>query len=219
MAKVLNLTAGSGVAGGQEGGSSFRLINRRGRIYARLWAKVPAAELLSRFEPMTPAFVERSGAGWGDRLDAAPGNGESTIIGPPRDREGSHEDSDHRIDRDGILPRPKRRIPMWLGGSSEAAFDGAARIGDGFPFSGRTQTDAVQIKAKIEVKLAALGKDCDAFGFESVQFRKWVLNYNPAWALRISTGSDELLYRAPAQTAFRTPTRKCRAVLVRRVRQ
>jgi probable F420-dependent oxidoreductase len=25
-----------------------------------------------------------------------------------------HEDSDHRIDRAGILPRPKRKIPIWL---------------------------------------------------------------------------------------------------------
>ena len=32
-----------------------------------------------------------------------------------------HEDSDHRIDRAGILPRPKRQIPIWLGGFSEAA--------------------------------------------------------------------------------------------------
>jgi hypothetical protein len=42
-----------------------------------------------------------------------------------------HEDSDHRIDRAGILPRPKRQIPIWLGGFSEAAYDRAARIGDG----------------------------------------------------------------------------------------
>src|SRR5437764_13835639 len=59
--------------------------------------------------------------------------------------------------------------PIWLGGSSEAAFDRAARIGDGFLVSGRTQTDAVQIKAKIETKLAALGRDRDAFGLESIQ--------------------------------------------------
>ena len=77
-----------------------------------------------------------------------------------------YEDSDHRIDRAGILPRPKRRIPIWLGGSSEAAFDRAARIGDGFLFGGRTQTEAVQLKARIEAKLRELGRDTDAFGFE-----------------------------------------------------
>src|SRR4051812_12756367 len=80
-----------------------------------------------------------------------------------------YEDSDHRIDRAGILPRPKRQIPIWLGGSSEAAFDRAARIGDGFLFGGRTQTQAVEIKAKIEAKLTALGRDHNQFGFEPIQ--------------------------------------------------
>ena len=36
-------------------------------------------------------------------------------------------------------------------------------------FSGRTQTEAVQIKARIEVRLRELGRDADAFGFESIQ--------------------------------------------------
>jgi alkanesulfonate monooxygenase SsuD/methylene tetrahydromethanopterin reductase-like flavin-dependent oxidoreductase (luciferase family) len=80
-----------------------------------------------------------------------------------------HEDSDHRIDRAGILPRPKRQIPIWFGGFSEAAYDRAARIGDGFMFSGRTQTEAVQIKARIEARLVELGRDREAFGFESIQ--------------------------------------------------
>jgi len=78
-----------------------------------------------------------------------------------------HEDTDHRIDRAGILPRPRRRIPIWFGGFSPAAC--AARIGDGFMFSGRTQTEAVQIKTKIEARLAELGRASDAFGFESIQ--------------------------------------------------
>jgi hypothetical protein len=80
-----------------------------------------------------------------------------------------HEDSDHRIDRAGILPRPKRKIPIWLGGFSEAAFDRAARIGDRFLFSGRTQTEAIQVKARIAAKLLEFGRDADAFGFESIQ--------------------------------------------------
>jgi alkanesulfonate monooxygenase SsuD/methylene tetrahydromethanopterin reductase-like flavin-dependent oxidoreductase (luciferase family) len=67
------------------------------------------------------------------------------------------------------LPRPKRQIPIWLGGFSEAAYDRAARIADGFLFSGRTQTEAVQIKARIEAKLAGLGRGAEAFGFESIQ--------------------------------------------------
>lgn len=80
-----------------------------------------------------------------------------------------HRDADHRVDRAGILPRPKRQIPIWLGGFSETAYERAARIGDGFLFSGRSQTEAVQIKARIEARLRALGRDVDAFGFESIQ--------------------------------------------------
>ena len=80
-----------------------------------------------------------------------------------------HTDSDHRIDRAGILPRPKRSIPIWLGGFSDTAYERAARIGDGFMFAGRTQTDAVQIKAKITDRLRSLGRDVDAFGFEAIQ--------------------------------------------------
>jgi hypothetical protein len=79
-----------------------------------------------------------------------------------------HQDSDHRIDRAGILTRPKRQTPIRLGGFSEAAFDRAARIADGFLFSGRTQTEAIQIKARITAELLELGR-ADAFGFESIQ--------------------------------------------------
>jgi probable F420-dependent oxidoreductase len=81
----------------------------------------------------------------------------------------THEDSDHKIDRAAILPRPKRQIPIWLGGSNEVAYDRAARIADGFMFSGRTQTEAVRIKARIEAQLATLGRGADGFGFESIQ--------------------------------------------------
>ena len=45
----------------------------------------------------------------------------------------------------------------------------AAKIGDGFLFSGPTQTEAIQAKARIEAKLRELGRDVDAFGFESIQ--------------------------------------------------
>jgi probable F420-dependent oxidoreductase len=81
----------------------------------------------------------------------------------------THTDADHKIDRAGILPRPKRQIPLWLGGFSDTAYDRAARIGDGFLFSGRSQTEAVGLKAKMVAKMQALGRDPGAFGFESIQ--------------------------------------------------
>ena len=45
----------------------------------------------------------------------------------------------HRIDRASILPRPSRQIPIWFGGFKEPALRRAARIGDGFIFSGRPE--------------------------------------------------------------------------------
>jgi alkanesulfonate monooxygenase SsuD/methylene tetrahydromethanopterin reductase-like flavin-dependent oxidoreductase (luciferase family) len=63
----------------------------------------------------------------------------------------------------------RHSLPFAHAKGSEAAYDRAARIGDGFLFSGRTQTEAIQIKARIAAKLLELGRDVDAFGFESIQ--------------------------------------------------
>ena len=41
-----------------------------------------------------------------------------------------------RVDRAALVPRPARPIPIWLGGSGEAAFERAARLADGFIFFG-----------------------------------------------------------------------------------
>src|ERR1700712_4566647 len=49
----------------------------------------------------------------------------------------------HRIDRAALVPKPARPIPIWLGGSSEVAFDRAARLANGFIFIGGGTTDHV----------------------------------------------------------------------------
>src|SRR6202046_511074 len=41
-----------------------------------------------------------------------------------------------RIDRAALVPKPTRPIPIWLGGSGDAAFERAARLADGFIFFG-----------------------------------------------------------------------------------
>ena len=41
-----------------------------------------------------------------------------------------------RVDRAALVPKPARSIPIWLGGSGDAAFDRAARLADGFIFFG-----------------------------------------------------------------------------------
>jgi probable F420-dependent oxidoreductase len=81
----------------------------------------------------------------------------------------THNDHDHHVERAGLLPLPKRSIPIWLGGFSKPAFDRAARIADGFLFSGRSQDEAVQIKADMERKLREHGRENEPFGFEQIQ--------------------------------------------------
>jgi probable F420-dependent oxidoreductase len=45
----------------------------------------------------------------------------------------------HRIERAGLVPRPMRQIPLWLGGSAEASLRRSARVGDGHIFAGNTE--------------------------------------------------------------------------------
>jgi probable F420-dependent oxidoreductase len=49
-----------------------------------------------------------------------------------------HDSPFHQIDRAGVVPRPGRQIPLWLGGSAEASLARSARVGDGHIFAGST---------------------------------------------------------------------------------
>ena len=71
---------------------------------------------------------------------------------------------DH-IDRAGILPRPKRSIPIWVGGVSEAAFRRSGRLGDGHILMGSVD-DARQAWARIEQYLREAGRPPEGFGRE-----------------------------------------------------
>ena len=70
----------------------------------------------------------------------------------------------HRIDRASLLPKPTRPIPIWLGGSSEAAFDRAARVADGFIFFGRSVDQTVDAWDRLRERLRGLGRSVDDFG-------------------------------------------------------
>lgn len=71
---------------------------------------------------------------------------------------------DH-IDRAGILPRPKRSIPIWVGGISEAAFRRSGRLGDGHILMGSVD-DARQAWSRIEHYLGEAGRTSEGFGRE-----------------------------------------------------
>lgn len=70
-----------------------------------------------------------------------------------------------RIDRGGINPRPRREIPLWLGGHTEPAYERGARIGDGFVFAADGQ-GAVQAWGRVKHHLAELGRSQDDYGRE-----------------------------------------------------
>jgi Luciferase-like monooxygenase len=72
-----------------------------------------------------------------------------------------------RVDRAALVPKPGRPIPIWLGGSSEAAFDRAARLADGFIFfedMGRVINDWARMRDRLD----GLGRSVEAFGREYV---------------------------------------------------
>ena len=104
----------------------------------------------------------------------------------------------HRIDRAGISPLPKRRIPIWFGGFSPVAFKRAARLGDGFIF-GSGQRQNLAALAEVRTALRQAGRAPDAFGVEAL------LNYQSgperwreqvqAW---VDAGADYVAMRAMA---------------------
>jgi probable F420-dependent oxidoreductase len=73
----------------------------------------------------------------------------------------------HRIDRAGILPRPGRRIPIWIGGAHERVLRRAAKLADGFLFS-QSGPRSLEGAKKVREYVAAEGRDAAAFGVEGI---------------------------------------------------
>jgi probable F420-dependent oxidoreductase len=73
----------------------------------------------------------------------------------------------HRIERAGLNPLPSRLIPIWLGGTAEAALARSARIGDGHVFG--VAGDPTNARARL--LLAHLDdhqRDRATFGMETI---------------------------------------------------
>ena len=110
----------------------------------------------------------------------------------------SYQGDFHHIDRAGINPLPRRRIPIWFGGFSPVAFKRAARLGDGFIF-GSSQRQNLQALAEVRAALRQAGRAPDSFGVEAL------LNYQSgperwreqvqAW---VDAGADYVAMRAMA---------------------
>src|ERR1700733_6477829 len=72
-----------------------------------------------------------------------------------------------RIDRAALVPRPARPIPIWLGGSGDAAFERAARLADGFIFFGGG-SQAIQAWKRLRDRVGSLGRPAEDFGGDYV---------------------------------------------------
>jgi probable F420-dependent oxidoreductase len=72
-----------------------------------------------------------------------------------------------RVDRAALVPRPRRLIPIWLGGYGPHAYERAARIGDGFIFGGRVD-DLTASWTRMRDRVAALGRPAETFGGDYV---------------------------------------------------
>lgn len=72
-----------------------------------------------------------------------------------------------RIDRATLVPKPAGPIPIWLGGYGEAAFERAARLGDGFIFGGRAAS-IIESWNRMRDRVAELGRPVDDFGGDYV---------------------------------------------------
>jgi probable F420-dependent oxidoreductase len=73
----------------------------------------------------------------------------------------------HRVDRAGLLPRPRRDIPVWFGGFTAPAFRRAARLGDGFIF-GMSGDPVRRWLEQLRAELESAGRGRDDFGAETV---------------------------------------------------
>lgn len=76
-----------------------------------------------------------------------------------------------RIERGNINPRPKRQIPIWMGGFNEPAFRRAAQLGDGFIFAGPVQR-CLDGMERVRHHLAEAGRSADDFGLEMLGLRE-----------------------------------------------
>jgi probable F420-dependent oxidoreductase len=73
-----------------------------------------------------------------------------------------------RVDRAALVPKPARPIPIWLGGSSEASFDRAARLADGFIFIGGDAGHTIDAWKRLRDRVGGLGRSVEDFGGEYV---------------------------------------------------
>ena len=74
------------------------------------------------------------------------------------------------IDRGNIHPRPKKSIPIWIGGFSEPAFRRGGNYGDGFIFAGDLDGSIAGLD-RVKHYLAEAGRSAEGYGADFVMLR------------------------------------------------
>lgn len=72
-----------------------------------------------------------------------------------------------RISNAGLNPRPKRRIPIWVGGLSEPAYRRGARHGDGFLFACDFETGRARGE-RVLAHLSEQERSAEGFGLQLI---------------------------------------------------
>jgi alkanesulfonate monooxygenase SsuD/methylene tetrahydromethanopterin reductase-like flavin-dependent oxidoreductase (luciferase family) len=70
-----------------------------------------------------------------------------------------------KVDRATLNPRPKRRIPIWMGGFSDVAMQRAARIADGYIFADGA-ADSFDLLPRLRAFLDQEGRAAEPFGLQ-----------------------------------------------------
>jgi probable F420-dependent oxidoreductase len=93
----------------------------------------------------------------------------------------------------GMKPRPAKRIPLWIGGNTEAAFRRTARLGDGWLGSMIAPSAAQAARSAIEAELVACGRMIDPD------------HYGMTLMVRIGDADDPVVEAARKRLAARLP--------------
>jgi probable F420-dependent oxidoreductase len=75
----------------------------------------------------------------------------------------------HQLDRGAIHPRPRKPIPIYVGGDSEVAFRRAAQLGDGFIFGGPVE-QCLEGLSRMRELLAEQQRAVDGFATHFLMF-------------------------------------------------
>lgn len=72
-----------------------------------------------------------------------------------------------RVDRAALNPKPRRPIPIWFGGFSDAAYRRAAAIGDGFIFVDAAAGDVYEHAKRVRQLVKEAGRPESGFGLQN----------------------------------------------------